>query len=96
MEIELPILYNNDDTAELAKLEIDMVLSLNDVREVTFYNIDAIAYHFDDMENDKEYCRIFSSGEQFICNMKYNEVKERIRQKMNGRKEAGVTEKVRG
>lgn len=83
MIIELPILYNNDSTSTMAELDIATVLSLNDVREVTFYSIDAIAYHFDELENDREYCRIFSSGEQFICNMKYKEVKTLIKEKMN-------------
>lgn len=64
MRIKLPIFFFNDETEKLSDLEINYDLRKSDIREVIFFNIDAIA----PCENcGKTYSQIYTSGDVFIC-----------------------------
>jgi len=74
MNIKLPILFLTDDTCHLESLGLDFNLSDCDVRETTFYKINAISPYFEDGVN---YTTIHSNGDGFICPLDIQEV-ERI------------------
>lgn len=80
-EIELPILYKPDNLIALEGLDVNVEfkLSEHDVRMATFYTISGIAPHYDPNDNDKEYCSIFSGGNEFLSNMTYKELQSKLR-----------------
>lgn len=71
MKIKLPIFYHTDETTSLKSVGVDYQLEDCEIKEITFYNIDAISPN---IEEDKEYCTIFSSGDEFTCSLSYKEV----------------------
>jgi len=76
MEIELEIFFNTEETSTLKDLDIEYSLEAAEIRKVTFYNINGIAPYFD--KDNTEYCSILSNGSEFMCNMKYPELKKLI------------------
>jgi hypothetical protein len=77
--IELEIFYNNDATEAAEILNIVIPLRDHETRLVTFYRIDAISKHIDlDDEEQREYCRLFTGGEDFTCVLSYDEVKSKL------------------
>ena len=75
MNIELPILFNSEQQSQLKELGVDTAIEETEVRQVTFYNIDAVAPYY---ENGNEYSCIHVSGMEFLCPMKYQEVIRKI------------------
>lgn len=73
--LHLSIFFFTEETHSLEKVGITTSLEMNELREMTFYNVDCIAPHID---GDKEYCAIHSGGKEFICNLSYVEVNKRI------------------
>lgn len=75
--IELEIFYNNDATEAAELLNIAIPLKDYERRFVTFYRIDAISVHID-LEDNEEYCRVFTGGEDFTCVESYNVIKQKL------------------
>lgn len=77
-EIELPIILKSEEEYTLSDLGIDINSKLadNPIGAMTFYSINGISPYYDDRDNDKEYCRVFSNGESFIVNLTYKQVRE--------------------
>jgi hypothetical protein len=74
--IELEIFYNTDATEAAELLNLAIPLRDHETRLVTFYRIDAISTHIDlDDVEQREYCRLFTGGEDFTCVLPYSEVK---------------------
>lgn len=71
MNIKLPILFLTDDICHLESLGIDFNLSDCDVRETTFYNINAISPYY---EAGVNYTTIHSNGDGFICPLDIQEL----------------------
>lgn len=77
--IELEIFYNNDATETAELLNIAIPLKDHETRFVTFYRIDAIAVHVDlDDEERREYCRVYTGGDDFTCVESYESVKHKL------------------
>lgn len=76
MEIELKVLYINEDEAKLEDLGVHK-FDYDESRKIimTFYNIDNIS---PDGEDDN-YSVITSGGVQFVCEIKYEDLKEMIK-----------------
>jgi len=79
MKITLPILFNTNSTQSLQDADIDFDLRECEIRNMTFYNIDAIADYF---ENDIEYSQIYYCNTSVYCTLKKNEVERMIDGKM--------------
>jgi hypothetical protein len=75
MKVRLPILAYSETGAALLDLDIEVSLDESDVKEMVFYNIDCLASYFED---GKEYCVVFSAGEQFTSNLTMDQVEELI------------------
>lgn len=73
--IELSILFFADDNSELEKLGIETKEDDYVMDKMTFYTINAIAPHY---EYDKDFCSIYSNGDDFICIDNYETVKQKI------------------
>jgi len=67
--IELPILFNTDETATLNKAGMDYLYKDCEVKEVLFFNINYIIKIIDD--DGLEYSKIGVNGDCFIVNMNY-------------------------
>jgi hypothetical protein len=77
--IELEIFYNTDATEAAELLNLPIPLRDHETRLVTFYRIDAISTHIDlDDENNREYCRLYTGGEDFTCVESYESVKRKL------------------
>lgn len=76
--LNLNILFNTDDTDKLSLLDLNVKLKDCEVREMTFYRIDAISPHFEGDENINQYCMIHSNADEFICVDTYDNVKQKI------------------
>lgn len=78
LKVKLPIYYHTDESSLLDDLGIEQEDSFEkmEVREMIFYNINAIAKY---IENEKEVaCRIFSNGDAFLCKLLFEEVEKII------------------
>ena len=77
MKIKLPILFLTDDICQLEDLGLDFNLSDAEIRETTFYNINAVSPY---LENGVNYTSIHANGDGFICPLSVEEVEEIITQ----------------
>jgi len=75
MKITLPILFNTYKLQSLQDADINYDLRECEVRNMTFYNIDAIADYF---ENDIEYSQIYYCNTSVYCTLKKSEVEKMI------------------
>jgi len=75
MKIKLPILFNTDSLQMLDNADIDFDLRLCDVRPIIFYRIDAITSY---IENEIEYCQIYSGSHSYYSTLKVSEVEKAI------------------
>ena len=75
MKIKFPILFLTDNTCHLESLGIDFKLIDCDVRETTFYIINAVSPYIEDGTN---YTTIHSNGDGFICPLNIEEVERLI------------------
>lgn len=76
MKIELPILWNTEETYQLELSGIKVEYHDMKVRMVTFYHIDVIAPNLG--YGSKQCCSVYSCGEEWVCSMTYDEVKKEI------------------
>lgn len=83
MNIELDIFYYNEDTLTMRKLDENSALKDNDIRQITFYNIDSIAPHFDENDEDKEYSCIKCGSEEYFSPLTYKQLKDKIYKHLN-------------
>lgn len=77
--IELDIIYDTPKTLEKEKCDIKYPLTECDIRSVTFYNIDAIGIYTDDVDQS-EYSKIYVGGENWVCALPYNELKQVLKE----------------
>lgn len=69
--IELPILYYSEASEQLKLLGVDTTYTHYEIRNMTFYRIDAVGVHYDEKDNNREYSEIFCGGESFVCKYHY-------------------------
>lgn len=76
MEIELKVLFLNSEEAKLEDLGVHK-FDYDESRKVvvTFYNIDNISPDFE----DENYSIITSGGIQYVSEIRYNDLKELIK-----------------
>lgn len=77
LPIELPILFNTDETASLNKVGVNYLYKDCDVKDVCFFNITYIIKIIDD--DGLEYSKIGVNGDVFIVNMNYKALIEYIK-----------------
>ena len=77
--LELNIIFEDLENFDYDDDIIVVKIEDCEVREMTFYSIDAIAKHYEGDENINKYCMIHSNGDNFICVSTYDEVKELIK-----------------
>lgn len=74
--IELPIFHHTDETKNFDNIGLEFNLADNaEIREMTFFIINAIAPY---LEGEKKYSSIHSNGQEYICSLKYESVKDLI------------------
>lgn len=73
--IILPIYHHTDESANLEDLELDYELSECDVKDIIFYQINAISVHKVD---GKDYTHIHANGTSYLCPYDIYYVKEQI------------------
>lgn len=73
--IELPVFHYNDQTSTLSKLDIETNFEDNDIKMVTFYNINGICIS---SNNGKDYGMVLCNGDEYITPMTYNELKLKL------------------
>lgn len=79
-KIRLPIFFMNDSTQAKESAGIDYDVSENDIREVIFYDITAIAEY----SADTNYSNIYAGGTSFVCAWPVSKV-ERILESDEGK-----------
>ena len=72
IEIELDIYHHNEQTSTLKDIGVDYSLEDCETRKVTFYSIEAISPY---IEGKKEFSCVHSNNSEFICVLKYKELK---------------------
>jgi hypothetical protein len=77
LPIELPILFNTDETATLNKAGVGYLYKDCDIKDVCFFNISYIIKIIDD--DGLEYSKIGVNGDSFIVNMNYKALIEYIK-----------------
>lgn len=77
MELEPPIYHYGDDTIKLAELDVEVSLDHLDIKEITFYNIDAVGSY---TEDDVDYGVVFVVGKEFLCPLTYEQLKDVVRE----------------
>jgi ABC-type Zn uptake system ZnuABC Zn-binding protein ZnuA len=80
MKIKLPILFNTDSTQSLQNADVDFDLRLCEVRNITFYEINAVTQYF---ENEIEYSQIYANGMSFYSTLTIKEVENIIENQLN-------------
>lgn len=80
--IDLPILHHSDSTNSFKDLGIEYPLSECEIREITFYHINAISPYYDTKE-DFEYTSIHTNNTEFICTLPIDKVKIEIKLSQN-------------
>lgn len=70
--IELPVLFNTDETTELNKVGVNYLYKDCEVKNVCIFTINYILKVIDD--DGLEYSKIGLNGDVFIVNMKYEEL----------------------
>lgn len=75
-EIELPILWMDDNESQLHELGVQMQKDYTNTRNMTFYKINAISPH---SENGQSLTLIHTNNDEFVCAMAYKEVKKLLK-----------------
>ena len=78
--IELEIFFHNEESRNVHEFENPLPLSKNDIKKMTFMRIDVVGPYIDENDNDREYSRVYSSGDYFICNMDYEALKNKLKE----------------
>ena len=76
MRLTVDIIFHNRNTRYKRDNDIPYLLSECDVKEMTFFNIDAISPYVDD--DDLEYTSIFIGKHEFQCILPIDELKPLI------------------
>lgn len=74
----LNILFHSDNTNALEDLGVESKMTDCEVREMTFFKINAISKFYDEKDNDREYCMIHANADEFICVDIYEDVMKLI------------------
>lgn len=77
INVLLPIFFHTSNTSTLKDLDIDYDLSDCEVRDIIFFNIDAICEYCEENTNRK-FTSIFAGGNEFICVLQQDKVLEKI------------------
>lgn len=74
--LKLPIFHHTDKTSELSKLSIDWKINDADLKDIYFYNINAISPWEEETEDETlYYTSIHSNSSEYICILPVEEVK---------------------
>lgn len=77
--IELPVFFLNDEQNALEKAGITKEFDdfdTFDQRPLTFYNINVVEPY--KHNGGYPYCKVYSNGDYWICNIKYNDLKRKL------------------
>lgn len=72
--LKLPIFFHTDSTRILQDTGVDYKLDDCETREMSFYQIAALSPYIDYDDDKKEYCRIHTNGDTFLCLFNVKEV----------------------
>ncbi len=74
------VFFYTDAQLKLKELGVDdeIPLSKCDLREVTFYTINALSEYKEEGEEEVELCAIYSNGNNYIANMAYENAKKHV------------------
>lgn len=79
MVIELEVFFYTKDQQKIRDLGVEDESPIEDceLRKFTFYHIDGISPH-KEKGSDDEYCTVYSGGDNFVCNISYEELKAKL------------------
>lgn len=75
--LELPIFFMNERISSLENAGIDYNVRESDIREVTFYSINAVSQYIENFE-PSEFTNIYVDGDLFVCAWPVEDVKRKI------------------
>lgn len=78
MTVTLPIIFHTDGTSQLKDLGIEYKLDDCQQKQMTFFNIAAIADYVEE-GTDNQYTSIFAGGFEFICPLTQQYVIDKIK-----------------
>jgi len=77
--IELPVFFLTDEQHALEKAGIEVEeddFDTFDQRPLTFYQISAVEPYKN--KGEYKFCKVYSNGDYWICNIKYNDLKRKL------------------
>lgn len=77
MELEIEVFWHNDETSVANDTGIDYSILECDTKKVTFYNIDTLSHHEDEISKEW-FGKINVSGSEYITTKSYEEIKQLI------------------
>lgn len=75
MRIKLPIIFHTEESYQAEKLGLDVPIEDGDVKEMIFYQIDALSPY---TSNKNNFTKIYTSANNFICTLNINQVDQLI------------------
>ena len=76
--LNIPICHDNEITMSMTANHEGYSLQMCDVRELMFYQIDAVGIFVDINDGNRDYGEIYSSGKKFISIMPQHQLINRI------------------
>lgn len=77
--VTLPIFIHTDETASLKRLGIAIDIAECEVREMVFFNINAISAYTDDRYDlPSPFSEVHANGSDYICAMSIDKLKQKL------------------
>mgnify|MGYP000278841444 FL=1 len=77
--VTLPIFIHTDETASLKSLGIAIDIAECEVREMVFFNINAISAYTDDRYDlPSPFSEVHANGSDYICAMSIDKLKQKL------------------
>ena len=77
--VTLPIFIHTDETASLKNLGIAIDIAECEVREMVFFNINAISAYTDDRYDlPSPFSEVHANGSDYICAMSIDKLKQKL------------------
>lgn len=77
--VTLPIFIHTDETASLNRLGIAIDIAEYEVREMVFFNINAISAYTDDKyKHPSPFSKVHANGSEYICAMSIDKLKQKL------------------
>ena len=71
LPITIPVFFHSDETETAEKIGIEYTVDQSEIRDVTFYVVDAVSTYIDHEDDKKVYGRVYSNGSQYITSISY-------------------------